>query len=281
MPPLLRLQAVIARSESDEAIHARFTAPWIASLALAMTPRLLRRPRKQQQSQLAPGSFFPFSMKPVPWPFNRALRTFRRGPRFDFVRSDAAVAVPVEPQDERARLLDELLARDLAILVFVKITEVRIRHCGVGFADSFEFGLVQISVVVAIRRRKDPVGILLPFVAGVDAVVIGVPHRRPVVEQDVRPGSRLGKRKRYARHKQHRGNSDATNRCSARQISLLSLQPPAASKRGRRESCRHKPIRPSICSKVIRCSNGLKPFLRCSAQQHPIPRKNILFIYLF
>src|ERR1700690_763127 len=40
---------VIARSAGDEAIHACFPAPWIASLALAMTSGLLRRPREQRQ----------------------------------------------------------------------------------------------------------------------------------------------------------------------------------------------------------------------------------------
>src|ERR1700694_625591 len=97
---------------------------------------------------------FSFSMKPVSRSFNRTLRTLRGGACFYFIRSDTAVAVPVEPQDERARLFDELLARDLAILIFVKIAEICVGQCGVGFADRFELGLVKISVMVAICRRK-------------------------------------------------------------------------------------------------------------------------------
>ena len=38
------------------------------------------------------------SVKSIPRPFRRALRTLRRNACFDFIRGDAAVAVLVEPQ---------------------------------------------------------------------------------------------------------------------------------------------------------------------------------------
>src|ERR1700694_1272893 len=162
-------------------------------------------------------------MKPVPRPFSRALRPPRGGRRFHFIRSDAAVAVPVEPQDERTRLIDELLARDLAILVFVEITEICVYQCGVGFLDRCELGGVEMPVAVAISRRKYPVSILLPFVAGVDAVVIGVPDRRAGREHGILrwPGGGLGKSEGYAGQKQRHRGADPANRFSARQISLL------------------------------------------------------------
>ncbi len=122
------------------------------------------------------------SVKSIPRPFRRALRTLRLNACFDFIRGDAAVAVPVEPEDERARLFDELLALDLAVLIFVKITEVCVGQCSVGFLNRCELRRVEMSVAVAIRRRKDSVHETLPFVAGVDAVVIGVPDWRPVRE---------------------------------------------------------------------------------------------------
>src|ERR1700731_50993 len=97
-------------------------------------------------------------MEPVPRSFDRTFLFWSiAGPYL--IRSNPAVAVPVEPQDEHARLLDEFLARNLAILVFVKITKIRVRQGRVGLADRFKLGLVQISVVIAIRRRKQAVGI--------------------------------------------------------------------------------------------------------------------------
>jgi hypothetical protein len=45
---------------------------------------------------------------------------------FHFVRRDAAVAVLVEPQNKLTRLVDKLAAADLAILVFIKVAEVRV-----------------------------------------------------------------------------------------------------------------------------------------------------------
>src|ERR1700737_3467207 len=95
-----------------------------------------------------------FSMEPVPRPFSRALRTFRGVARLYFIRRDAAVAIPVEPQDERAWLLDELLASDLAILVFVKITEIGVGQCGVGLAYRCELRRVEMPVAVAIGHGK-------------------------------------------------------------------------------------------------------------------------------
>src|ERR1700732_1842833 len=111
-------------------------------------------------------------MKPVPRPFRWALRTLRGDRRPDFIRSDATVAVPVEPQDECARLLDELLACDLAILIFVKIAEICVSQCGVGFLNDCELGRVKLSVAVSIRRRKYPVSKALPLVAGENAVAV-------------------------------------------------------------------------------------------------------------
>jgi len=130
-------------------------------------------------------------VEPVAPSLSRSLWTFGGIRRSDFIRGDAAIAISVEPQDERARLLDELLARDLAVLVFVKIAEIRLRQGGIGLADRFKLGLVQISVVIAIGRRKQTTSILLPFVAGVDAVVISVPDRLPVVQPGRSPRSNV------------------------------------------------------------------------------------------
>src|ERR1700694_2445824 len=110
------------------------------------------------------------SVKSIPRPFRRALRTLRRNACFDFIRGDAAVAVLVEPQDERARLFDEFLACDLAILVFVKITEICISQGRIGLADKFELGGVEMPVAVAVGRGKQPVDKAFPFLAGVGAV---------------------------------------------------------------------------------------------------------------
>src|SRR5258708_29576787 len=161
-------------------------------------------------------------MKPIPLADGRTLRTFlgvRR--RSQFIRSNAAVGVPVEPQDELAPLTDELVASDLAILVFVKITEVCFRQCGVG-SDCRELGRIETSVAVAVSRRKYPVKMALPFVAGVDAVVIGVPNIRPDLGCGVLRwpggagcvacGSRLGKRERGARQQQPYNSADQSNR---------------------------------------------------------------------
>src|SRR6266850_4457212 len=142
-------------------------------------------------------------MKPVPRSFRRSLGTLRSDPRPYFIRGNAAVAVPVEPQDERARFLDELLACDLAILVFVKITEICVSQGGVGFLHRYEFGRVEMPIAVAISRRKYPVSKAPPFVAGVDAIVIGVPDLWPVLEHAVLRwlGSGLGKSRGYAGQK--------------------------------------------------------------------------------
>src|ERR1700730_12175216 len=173
-------------------------------------------------------------MEPVPRPFSRTLRTFRSAARFYFIRSDAAVAVPVEPQDERAWLLDKLLARDLAILVFVKITEIGVGQCGVRLAYRCELRRIEMPVAVAIRQRKYAVKKALPFVTSVDAAAIGAPGRRPR-EQGVLcwPRGGLGESTRSAGQNQRRSNGNPANRSSIRQIFLLSLQSTAAGKRTR------------------------------------------------
>src|ERR1700730_15727401 len=162
-------------------------------------------------------------MEPVPRPFRRPLRTFRGVGCSYFIASDAAVAVPVESQDERIRLFDELLARDIAVLVFVKIAEICLGQGDVGLLDVRELGRVELAVVVSIGRRKDPVGKALPFIAGVNAVAVGVPDRRPVFEHPVLSWlwGGLGESERRAHQKQSHYNPDPANRLSARQISLL------------------------------------------------------------
>src|ERR1700738_4621293 len=122
------------------------------------------------------------SMEPVPRPLGRALRSLRSVRRLDFIAGDATVAVAVEPQDEGARLLDKLLACDLAVLVLVEIAEIRFGQRGFGLLDVRELGRVELAVTVAISRGEEAVGKALPFIAGKDAVVIGVPGRRPALE---------------------------------------------------------------------------------------------------
>src|ERR1700733_582245 len=171
-------------------------------------------------------------MKPVPRPLGRSPRIGRgcRGGSYFFL-GDLAVAVLVEPQDEHARLFHELAARDLAVLVFVEIAKVRIRQGGISFFDRFELSRAETFVVVAIGRREQPVHKTLPFLAGVDAVVIGVPDRRPVVEHGVRPRSGLRKGERSGGQKSDR-DAYPKNRFPVRHIFLLSLQPSAADDRG-------------------------------------------------
>src|SRR5882762_5529919 len=82
---------------------------------------------------------------------------------FHFVLGDAAVAVLVELQDELARLVDKLAATDLAVLVFIKIGEVRVGESRSGPADGGEFGWIEMSVAVAIGVGKQPIEIGLPF----------------------------------------------------------------------------------------------------------------------
>src|ERR1700740_3732032 len=84
------------------------------------------------------------SVEPVPRPFGRPL-CLRRIACLYFVRSDAAVAVLVIAQDERARLFHELLARDLAILVFVEVAEIRFRQRAAGLVSTGDFGHVAIT----------------------------------------------------------------------------------------------------------------------------------------
>jgi|GEM_PF-6654104 len=159
----------------------------------------------------------------------------------DLFQVTPAVAVSVEPQDERARLVDELLARDLAVLVLVEIAEICAGQCRVGLLDCFELGRTETSVAVLIGRLEHPLHKALPFVAGVDAIMIFVPGWRPVVEHGIWPGSGLGKRESSACQKQSHRNADPKNGpkngFSVIQICLLSLQPMATNARsGAREA---------------------------------------------
>src|SRR5271154_4546083 len=124
-------------------------------------------------------------MKPVARPFLRPARRLRGSRRLQFIRRHATIAIAVETQDENARLLDEFLARDLAVLVFVEVAEIGLRQTGIGFLDRFEFLRGEKTLAALIGRGKQLLHELLPLIAGVDAVVIAVPYRRPVVEQRV------------------------------------------------------------------------------------------------
>jgi hypothetical protein len=167
-------------------------------------------------------------VKPVPRPFLRSPRIgLRRRGRFYFIWRDAAVAVSVETHDEHARFFDELVARDLAVLIFVEIAEFRFGQGRVGFLDGIELGWTQTAVVVAIARLEQPVHEALPFLAGINAVVVGVPDRRPVVEHGVGPGSGLGDGERTSCQKPSDRDADPNNGFSVRHIVLLSLQPSA------------------------------------------------------
>src|ERR1700720_3969973 len=95
-------------------------------------------------------SWMTISVKPVARPFLRSARRLRRGCGFQFFRRHAAVAVLVEAQDEHARLFDELLARDLAVLVFVEITELGLGQGGISLLDRCKLGRVELAIVVAI-----------------------------------------------------------------------------------------------------------------------------------
>src|ERR1700730_9486679 len=120
-------------------------------------------------------------MEPVPRPLRRALRALWGVRLSYFMGCDTTVAIPVEPQDEGVRLLDELLARDLSILVFVEIAEIRLGQRSVGFLHGGELGRIELAVMVAIGGCKYPVGKTLPFLAGENAVAVGVPDRRPIL----------------------------------------------------------------------------------------------------
>src|ERR1700722_10330557 len=140
-----------------------------------------------------PGARALVSVKPDPRPFLRRPRIgLRRRGSLYFFRRHAAVAVPVEPHDERARFIDELVARDLAVLVFIEIAEFRFGQYRIGLLDGFELGGAQTAVVVAIARLEQPVHKALPFLAGINAIVVGVPDWRAVAEHGVGPGSGLG-----------------------------------------------------------------------------------------
>jgi hypothetical protein len=169
-------------------------------------------------------------MPPIPNRLTLRSSWWRSCRRFHFIRRDAAIAVPVEAQDELTRLADELVAGDLAVLIFVKIAEVCIRQGGIRPADCCELGRVEMPVAVAISQRKHPVEMALPFVAGIDTVVIGVPYLRPILEGGPLAwpgGSGLGEGERDACQEQAYRNADPVNGFCVRQISLLALLPTA------------------------------------------------------
>ena len=94
---------------------------------------------------------------------------------FHFVLRDGAVTVLVELQNELARLVNKLAVRDLSILVFIKVAEVRVGEGGPSPTDCREFGSIEMPVTVAIGEVKLPIEVTLPLIAGVDAIMIGVP----------------------------------------------------------------------------------------------------------
>jgi hypothetical protein len=90
------------------------------------------------------------SMKPVPRPLSRSFRTFGGIRGSDLVRGDATVTVRIEPKDERVGLVDELPARDLAILILVEIAEIRVSQHRVGPLDRRKLGGIEMPVAVAV-----------------------------------------------------------------------------------------------------------------------------------
>jgi hypothetical protein len=93
---------------------------------------------------------------------------------FHFVRGNAAIAVLVELKNEFTRFVYELAAGDLSILVFIKVTEVRVGEGGPSPTDYREFGQIEMTVAVAVGQGKQPIKVTLPRVAGGDAIMIGV-----------------------------------------------------------------------------------------------------------
>jgi hypothetical protein len=94
-------------------------------------------------------------------------------------------SVLVVLQNELIRLVDELAAGDLSILVFVKVAEVRVGEGGPGPTDNFKFGWIEMPVAVVIGQGKHPVQITLPLVAGIDSIMIGVPDVGSAGRRDV------------------------------------------------------------------------------------------------
>jgi hypothetical protein len=132
--------------------------------------------------------------------------------------------VPVEPQNERARLLDKLLPRDLAVLVFIEVAEIRFSQGGVHLLDRYKFGRIKLSIVIAICRREDPLGKLFPFVTGVDTIAVGIPDGWPVLDQGVLLCWWWGLPERgYARQKQPNSHTDTVYGFSAKHVPPLSL----------------------------------------------------------
>src|SRR5262249_9471604 len=97
-----------------------------------------------------------------------------------FISRDATVAILVVAQDELVGLADKLLARELAVLVLIEIAEVGLGKGRPALADGREFGLIETAVMVAVGQIEHAAEISLPLVAGVDAVVIGIPDVRTV-----------------------------------------------------------------------------------------------------
>src|ERR1700688_2753954 len=87
-------------------------------------------------------------------PTSDARRLLISACAFHFVLRDAAVTVLVELQDKLTRLVNELAVRDLSILVFIKVAEVRVGEGGTSPTDYWEFGWIEIPVAVAIGQGK-------------------------------------------------------------------------------------------------------------------------------
>src|SRR5882672_2520086 len=140
---------------------------------------------------------------------------------FHFVLRDAAVTVLVELQNKLTRLVNKLAVRDLSILVFIKVAEVRVGKDGPSLTDRCEFGSVEMPVPVAIGEVKQPIQITLPLIAGVDAIMIGVPdvgsaRRRgvfccPVASRGIASWNGLCGSVGCGHQKQPHGDADAAN----------------------------------------------------------------------
>src|SRR5579872_2939994 len=129
-------------------------------------------------------------MKPVARPISRVDRLGGCG--FQLVRRDLAIAVLVEAQDEHARLVDEFFPRNLAVLIFIEIAELGFREARIGFLDRVELLPREKTLAVLVGRGEQPLHKTLPFLAGENAVVIGVPGRRPVSKHGVNARRGLG-----------------------------------------------------------------------------------------
>jgi hypothetical protein len=118
---------------------------------------------------------FPWVFRPLEFLASATRRFLISAGAFHFVGCNAAVTVLVGLQDKLTRFVYKLAAGDLSILVFIKETEVCVGEGGSSPTDDCEFGRIEMPVAVAIGQGKEPIKVTLPLIAGVDAIVIGVP----------------------------------------------------------------------------------------------------------